>query len=780
MTPERYKEVGQLYRAALEVEPERRAVFLAEACSGDETLRQEVESLFDYEAQRGGLIDQPALEVAAQTLANEHVVSPVGQSVGHYQILSLLGKGGMGEVYRARDTKLDRTVALKILPAELAADHDRMRRFVREAKAASALNHPHVATIYEIGEADGISFIAMEYIEGQTLAAVINGHPLDPAKIIEIGIQVADALDEAHSKGITHRDIKPANLMLTPRGQVKVLDFGLAKVAPPAEPDEMSQLSTLTQTTPGVVMGTVAYMSPEQALGREVDHRTDILSLGVALYEMATGQRPFRGATASETIDRILHAQPEAIAHINDQAPAELERIVGKCLEKEREQRYQSARSLMDDLKRFQQEDHQTRPASVDISATKDRQQSRARGGLRRVQVVLALVALGVAAAAGGWMFRHNLFSPRSEIGSLAVLPLKNIGGDAQDEYLSDGITDELITKLTKLKGMRVVSLPVVLRFKNSAKDAVEIGRDLGVDAVLYGTVRKAGSRFRVSVHLVNTKDGFEVWADSDFEHELRDLLDAERQLAEAVAARLKGQLTAQERAAVAKKSTVSVEAYEFLLRGKERLRRGPTSQPIGDANEQNLARQMFEHAIMLDSNFADAYALLALTLYYQFHDGNGLRATLNDAINRANKALELDPNLITARQALIHIYHSTGQNEEGLWQAKRVLESAPDDFDAVAAAALAYFRAGMMDRAIPLYQKAVSLNPLDPGIRSEYARCYIYTGEYQKGLDALSPILAQKQGGEWVAMWLYRELGQFDKAIENGRRLLFQASRDA
>ncbi len=394
MKLERWRQVDQLFQAALERAPEDRSAFINEACSGDDSLRREVEALLAADGEAGSLIETPAYAVAAPLIAGGDAPSLVGKTIGHYQIISLVGKGGMGEVYRARDTKLDRVVALKILPEEMSGDGERMRRFVREAKAASALNHPNVAHIYEIGEAGGVNFIAMEYVEGQTLAARINGQPLEINEIIEIGSQIADALDEAHGKGITHRDIKPANVMLNERGQVKVLDFGLAKMAQPAAQAAVSEISTMAKTAPGVVMGTVPYMSPEQALGREVDHRSDIFSLGAALYEMATGRLPFFGANTSETLDHILHSQPETMARFNHDVPAELERIVRKCLEKEQERRYQSARELLVDLKNLKRDSAATAPPAVKAAGFASRFKPRRRSAFI---VLTALILSGIS-----------------------------------------------------------------------------------------------------------------------------------------------------------------------------------------------------------------------------------------------------------------------------------------------------------------------------------------------------------------------------------------------
>ena len=353
---ERWASVKQIHQAVLDRAGSERSVFLDEICAGDETLRREVQSLLAYEEEAESFMELPALDVTAAIASEDDDATLVGRVLGHYHIVSLLGAGGMGEVYLARDPRLDRTVALKILPVDLAADPDRMHRFTREAKAASALNHPNVAIIHDVGESDGIRFIVMEHVEGQTLATKIAGRALAVREVIDIAGQVADALDTAHLKGITHRDIKPANLMLTPRGQVKVLDFGIAKMVRSDEALITDEWRADGQTAVGSVIGSAAHMSPEQIAGREVDCRSDLFSLGVALYEMATGRLPFTGATRAEMIDRILDAHPESMTIMNHDIPFELERITLRCLEKTVERRYQSARDLLADLRELRRQ----------------------------------------------------------------------------------------------------------------------------------------------------------------------------------------------------------------------------------------------------------------------------------------------------------------------------------------------------------------------------------------------------------------------------------------
>jgi serine/threonine protein kinase len=405
----------------------------------------------------------------------------------------------MGEVYLVRDRRLERQAALKILPKDLASNPDRLQRFIRETKAASAINHPNVATIYDVGEADGISFTAMEYVAGETLASRLNAGALDWREIVDIGVQVADALDAAQTLGITHRDIKPANIMITPRGQVKVLDFGLAKVTPPGDQTLNSSIPTAAETTPGVVLGTIHYMSPEQVLGFEVDHRTDIFSLGVVLYEMATGRRPFTGATGTQTMDRILHADPEAILSINGKAPPELQRIASKCLEKDRARRYQSSRDLVADLRSLQGDGVKANRISATQAGSRPKTPGRR---LAVIGIALAILALGLS---GIWRYllRNNV--NEDVIDSIAVLPFVNDSGTADTEYLSDGITESLINSLSQLPELRVIARTTAFTYKGKELDPVEIHKKLNVRAVLTGRLAQRGDTLTIQVEFAAT-----------------------------------------------------------------------------------------------------------------------------------------------------------------------------------------------------------------------------------------------------------------------------------
>ena len=475
----------------------------------------------------------------------------------------------------------------------------------------------------------------MEYVEGQTLAARISGRALEPADIVDIGIQVADALDEAHRKGITHRDIKPANLMVTPRGQVKVLDFGLAKVTRPEGQALGSDISTMVNTVSGVVMGTVQYMSPEQVLGREVDHRTDIFSLGVVLYEMATGRLPFSGANANETMNGILHAQPEAIARFNYNVPPELERIVRKCLEKDRERRYQSARELLVDLRNLKRESD-----SRIVSAEK---MTRPQSPLRR----LALVAVALTILVLGAVALYPRIGSSAAIDSLAVLPFVNVSGDPNSEYLSDGIAESLINSLSQVPHLKVISLSSVLRYKGQEIDPQSVGRDLGVRAVLVGRLVQRGDSLSIGAELVDSRDKSHIWGEQ-YNRKFADVLKVQEELSREISEKLRLRLSGEEKQRLSKRFTASSEAYQDYLHGRYYWNKR-TIEGFKKAIDY------FERAIEKDPTYALAYSGLA-----DCYSIRGLREwdlPPREAFPRAKaaatKALEIDDTLAEAHTSL-------------------------------------------------------------------------------------------------------------------------------
>ncbi|HLE19713.1 MAG TPA: protein kinase, partial [Vicinamibacteria bacterium] len=466
----------------------------------------------------------------------------IGQTISHYRVVKKLGGGGMGIVYEAEDARLGRHVALKVLPDKLGSDAEALDRFQREARAASALNHPHICTIYDIGEHDGRPFIVMELMKGQTLKELIDKRPLDPGRVVEIAVQVTDALDAAHSAGILHRDIKPANIFVTDRGQAKLLDFGLAKLTPAGQPSDTADserptaavVGQLTHT--GATMGTVAYMSPEQIRGESLDARSDIFSLGVVLYEMATGSEPFQGKTAGIIIDGILNKAPIPPRELAPGIPEVLERIINKALSKDRGQRYRSAKDLLTDLRFLTTQSGET-------AALGDSGGLAARPGAKRAFVIAAAVGTVVLLAVAFWLGRREQGPATSEIAaaasreseaSVAVLPFANLSADAENEYFTDGLTDELIHALSKVEGLRVPSRTSVFAFKGKVVDVREVGDKLGVANVLEGSVRKSGDRLRISAQLVKVEDGFQLWSET-YDREMQDIFAIQEGIAQSI-----------------------------------------------------------------------------------------------------------------------------------------------------------------------------------------------------------------------------------------------------
>ena len=539
MTPERYQRVGQLFDMVLEIDPEARANWLDQNCGADSDLRAQVENLLAHHVDSDDFLSQPAINVAASLLAQNQRESRQGK-VSHYEIISVLGIGGMGEVYLAEDLRLGRLVALKVLPIGLKDQEQRLLRLEQEARAASALNHPNILTIYETGEAHGVRFIAAEYIEGENLRDRLERERFTIEETLDLSVQLAGALDVAHRAGIIHRDVKPENVVLRGDGLVKLLDFGIAKLSEPrvtrsgSDSDEYGA-QALVNTSPGTVMGTVSYMSPEQVRGQAVAASSDQWSLGVLLYEMLTGSRPFSGETASDTIASILKTEPERLTNLNPEVPAELQRIILKTLCKDSEERYQNTRDLFIDLRDLKDnldffaklKPPDTQDASLVASATQvvhnstPSYQSFAEKLITEIRIhsrgiVVAVTVLVALAAATFFLayLRHN--RPGSEaIDSLAVVPFASLKPDPTTDYLRDGLTESLITSLSRLPQLRVVPGSTMFRYQGDEADPQSVGKELGVRTVLTGRIFRHGDELIVSAELVNVADGAQLWGET-------------------------------------------------------------------------------------------------------------------------------------------------------------------------------------------------------------------------------------------------------------------------
>jgi serine/threonine protein kinase/tetratricopeptide (TPR) repeat protein len=766
MTPEEWRRIERLYHAALEWAPDQRAGFLNDECAGDGELRRNVEGLLKAHEEAGGFLAGPALEAVARAEAAGQLASPVGSEISHYRILSRLGAGGMGEVYLARDLRLDRTVALKILPARAAADADWTHRFVLEARVASALNHPNVATIYDVGETDGQHFIAMEYVEGQTLAAAIDGQPQDPAKIVEIGMQVADALGEAHARGITHRDIKPANIMVTRRGQVKVLDFGLAKITRDETGAVNSKAATRADTIPGLVMGTAQYMSPEQVLGRPADHRSDIFSLGVVLYEMATGRPPFAGATPADTMGRVLNVAPEPVTAINHKVPAGLAKVVHKCLEKDPGRRYQSAGELLADLGHLQ---------SGGVPITAGAQQAvlqRRSSGSRLALAVLTLAALSTIA---GLFLLTPAEQEAEAIESVAVLPFVNVDADPELEYLADGITENIISNLSQISQLKVMSRTSVFRYKGREVDPQRAGRELNVRAVLAGRVLLRGDQLGISLELIDVSDSRQLWGDQ-YNRNLADLLRIQTEIAREVSDNLRLRLTGRQQQQLAKHPTGNIEAYELYLRG-----RFYRDQLTEDGFKKAIDH--FQQATDKDPNYALAYVGLADAYIALGADYMSPGDAMPKAREYALKAIELDKTLAEAHSSLgvIHLVYDwdwtaaaaalrnnlalsplavdsfscsfhfadpMGRNDEAIASIKRALVLDPFSLPANLELGCASYFGRHYDQAIKQLQETLNMYPGHAGASYLIGRAYGQKMMYAEAIAELTKVKAAS--GDW------------------------------
>jgi eukaryotic-like serine/threonine-protein kinase len=683
----------------------------------------------------------------------------IGQTVSHYRILEKLGGGGMGVVYKAEDTKLGRLVALKFLPENFSEDRHSVDRLEREARAASALNHPHICTIHDIDEHEGRRFIVMELLEGQTLKHRIAGQALTTEQVAKLGMQAAEALEAAHAKGIVHRDIKPPNIFVTARGDVKVLDFGLAKLMEPSS-DLMMAEESLTETQ--AVAGTLPYMSPEQLRGNKVDARTDIYALGVVLYEMATGQRPFREERYTQIIDDILHKSAPAPGRLNPDLSPKLEDIILKCLEKDPENRYQSVKELRVDLRRLA-ESSRVAPALPPPRAW----YGVTAAAISAVLLVGVLVGLNV----GGWRDRFLKRAGANHIESLAVLPLENLSGDAQQDYFADGMTEAMITEVAQVSGLKVTSRTSVMQYKRTQKSLREIAQELGVDAVLEGAVQRSGGRVAITAQLIEASTDRHLWAKS-YDREMSNVLMLEREVAQNVAEEVGVKLGASQQAYIAAARTVNPESHENYLLGLHYLRSGTR-----EGTEKAI--EYFQTAISKDSHDALAHAGLANA----YRGLSSLYMAPMDAMPKAKaaavRATELDETLAESHASLgvLKLFYDWDWPGAEM-EFKRALELNPSLVEAHLGYATYLATLARFDDALAEDNLALSLDPASPRARvaglshSYFARRFAQTIEDCRKTIELAPNVGTPHA--FLGLVLSSEGRSADAIVEaqNGARL--------
>src|SRR6266508_832288 len=785
MKPERLQRSDEILQSALELAPEERTAFLDQACAGDEALRQKVESLLVAAQQMGGFMEERMSRVAGELMVDEQVSATAGQMIGHYKIIGPLDKGGMGEVYLATDTRTGREVALKLLPALSVGDEQRVRRFQQEARSILALNHPNIVTIYEIGQTDSAHYIVTERITGETLRQRLAGAPLEIPEALAIAIEVAKALEATHAAGIMHRDIKPENIMLRPDGYVKVLDFGIAKLTERQAPMISTEAATMmkVQTTPGVVMGTLYYMSPEQARGQEVDGRTDIWSLGSVLYEMVAGRPPFKGEAPNDVIALILQKgkEPLPLARYTPEAPPELQRLITKALQKERDRRYQSIKDLRLDLENLKQEEEfkakleqsvSPEPSSTTtgLPSTASSAEYLARGiKQHKLSIIIALASLLMTSAA----IASYIYFTRSD--SLAVLPFTyvntdpNVMADPDREYLSDGITETIINHLSQLPNLRVIPSTTVFHYKGKETDPQAVGRELGVRTVLTGRITQRGDNLTVRTELVDVENNRQLWGEQ-YNRKISDLLALQGEIAKEISEKLRLRwLTRTDRQQITRNYTENTEAYQLYLKGRYYWNKR-------SSDRLSKAAVFFEEAIEKDPNYALAYSGLADS-YSVPQNPLAPRDRMPKAKAAAMKALELDDTLAEAHSSLGNVKHLYDWDFAGAEREfKRAIELDPNYTSAHHFYALLLASLGRWQQANDQIKRALDLEPFSLIINSSAGRILYLEREYDQASEQLHKALELDPNFARAHFFLgqvYQEKGLNEQAVAEFQKAL-------
>jgi serine/threonine protein kinase len=743
MTPARFQTIEEIFRAALDQEPDQIGAFLDTACAGDEILRRKVEALLASRQRAGRFIETSAVGLATKIIQNGQADLLVGRTIGHYKISERIGTGGMGEVYLAADMTAGRNAALKLLPTRFTGDAERLKRFKQEARAVVGLNHPNIVTVYEIGEDHSTHYIASELIEGETLRQRLMRGPIQFSEAVDIAIQAANALAAAHEAGIIHRDIKPENIMLRPDGYVKVLDFGIAKLAEPEVPVTIptGEALFMLETNLGSILGTARYMSPEQAFGAQVGKGTDIWSLGVVLYEMVTGHGPFTGDTPGEVMTSILEKEPPPLTSYVQHIPVQLQQIISKTLRKDREERYQSAHELLEALKDLRRK--------MEFGAELKRA-TAAPSWRRWIQsptaLVLVLLVTALALALPFYWHRNRPTSLPPDKG-IAVLPFENLSKDEESAFFAGGVQDEILTNLAKVADLKVISRTSVMKYKSGLeRNLREIAKTLGVSHVVEGSVQRAGGRVRVNAQLIDARNDAHLWAEQ-YDRDVADVFAIQSEIAQQIVNQLHAKLSAAEKAAITERPTADPVAYALYTRAKE------IEWDDWEGIETPMTRkvELLEKATQRDPNFAMAYCALAKT-QVDLSSVTGARSDLSQmhlelAKKAAEAALRVRPDLGEAHLELARYYYyanlHTGDFDRARDELVIARRTLPNDSEAVSLAARIDKRQNRWDDSIANFRKANELDPRNGEVAHHRRGTLIQMRRYHEWEQALAQDVA-------------------------------------